>query len=197
MPRRPDLPSFTRALTATSLLVAGFGLSGCHTHPARPIDPRALAGTRHFQLYTVYWAGRKFEGFQLTAADRPADYEPALGMRVYYGDCIHHQGITSGGCTLPLEVNTVLYRPHSNDGLGDQRAATIRGVPAVVYEHGKSIELYTGCLTIDVFADNPGRALRAAKAVRPLNPSPAAGPELPPPLYPPGDSRFKGGPCGL
>jgi hypothetical protein len=193
-----DLSSIARPLGAAALVAAGIALGGCHTHPARPIDPRALAGVRSFQSFTIFWAGRRFEGFHLTAADRPRDYEPSLGMRVYYGDCIQPKGITSGGCTLPLEVNTVLYRPHSNDGLGDQRSETVRGVPAVVYDKGRSIELYTGCLVVDVFANNPARALRAAEALGPLNPvGPPAGHDLPPPLFPPGDSTFRGGPCAL
>jgi len=171
------------------VLLLALGASGCATHPPPPISDHALNATRRFGDFAVYWAGRRFEGIAVTAADRADDYDHRLGMRVYYGDCIGHRSpLASGGCTLPLEVNSVLYKPHSNRGLGPQRPLTLRGVPAVAYDQGRSIELYTGHLAVDVFADSPGRALRAAQALVPLNIPGATTPgSLPPPLFDPGE----------
>ncbi len=69
----------------------------------------------------------------------------AVGDSVYYGDCVQRKGIFGGGsCLLPLQVTTVIYRLHSNATLGPQRNTVIRGVPATVYDEGRSIELYSG-----------------------------------------------------
>jgi hypothetical protein len=59
-------------------------------------------------------------------------------------------------------------------------------VPAVVYDEGRSIELYSGRLAIDVFSDTLAYALRAASGLRPLNAPGSASGKLPPPVYCPG-----------
>ena len=47
----------------------------------------------------------------------------------------------------------MIYRLHSNAALGPQRNMLIRGVPATVYDEGRSIELYSGRVAIDIFSD--------------------------------------------
>lgn len=170
-----------------ALLTAGLalGLSACRREGPPPLAPAKLAATRHFRAIPVYWVGMRFDGVPLTAADRPADYDPALGMRVYYGDCIRHRTpLGRSGCTLPLEITTVRLQVHSNQPLGVHRATHLRGVPAVIFDGGRSIELYSARVAIDVFANTPRRAMRAALALRGLNthPSHRAGP-LPAPDY--------------
>ena len=62
---------------------------------------------------------------------------------MYYGDCVKGKGIFGGGsCILPLQVTTVIYRLHSNAPLGRQRNIVVRGVPATVYDEGRSIESF-------------------------------------------------------
>ena len=70
---------------------------------------------------------------------------------------------------LPLQVTTVIYRLHSNAPLGPQRNIVVRGVPAIVYDEGHSIELYTGREAIDVFSDSLAHALAAAQQLQPVN----------------------------
>ncbi len=83
---------------------------------------------------------------------------------------MHSKGIFGGGsCLLPLQVTTVIYRLHSNAALGPQRNMVVRGVPATVYDEGRSIELYSGRVAIDVFSDTFAHALAAANELRPLN----------------------------
>ncbi len=80
------------------------------------------------------------------------------------------KGIFGGGsCLLPLQVTTVIYRLHSNAALGPQRNMLVRGVPATVYDEGRSIEIYTGRVAIDIFSDTFAHALQAASELRPLN----------------------------
>jgi len=80
----------------------------------------------------------------------------------------------------------VIYGLHSNSTLGPQRNALIRGVPAVVYDEGRSIELYSGRTAIDIFSDTFTHAYRAALELRPLNAPGSASGKLPPPVFCPG-----------
>ena len=94
------------------------------------------------------------------------NYNPTIGESLQYGNCNPGNGpLHTGGCVLPLEVTTVVWKRHPNSGLGSQRNIIVRGVPATVFNGGKSIEVYTGKLAIDVFADTPARALAAAQAL--------------------------------
>jgi hypothetical protein len=160
-----------RRLARACALSVGFGLlCGCATHPPPPISPGDLQLAEEFPLYTTFWVGRTFRAIPLTAADSKREYDATVGMRVYYGNCLANSSILStAGCRLPLEIATVLYRPHTNEGLGARHEIVIRGVPAEVFNGGSSIELYTGHLAIDVYAANPALALAAANALMPLN----------------------------
>jgi hypothetical protein len=152
-----------------------------------PIDANALAEAQTFPYYKVYWVGPSFEGNALAAADGLKGYIATVGDSVYYGDCVHHKGIFGGGsCLLPLQLTTVIYRLHSNSTLGPQRNAVIRGVPATIYDEGRSIELYTGRVAIDVFSDTFAHALRASREVLPINAPGSSTGDLPPPIYCPG-----------
>ncbi|GAC1439514.1 MAG: hypothetical protein NVSMB51_17560 [Solirubrobacteraceae bacterium] len=187
------MPATHRLAALVALALALAALAGCAspTHPAAGITAADLQLTRQFGDFTIYWVGTSFHGIPLTAADSELDYDPAIGMRMYYGDCDKHTSpLASVGCKLPLEVTTVVYTPHSNEGLGPQHKATIRGVPAVVFDGGKSIELYTstpgGNFAIDVYADTPARARLAARELTPANRSGPFAAVLPPPRFKPG-----------
>ena len=126
-------------------------------------------------------------GQPLAAADGQQGYNSSVGDSVYYGDCVHRKGIFGGGnCLLPLQVTTVIYGLHSNATLGPQSNALIRGVPAVVYDEGRSIELYSGRVAIDIFSDTFAHAHKAALELRPLNAPDSATGKLPPPVFCPG-----------
>jgi hypothetical protein len=131
--------------------------------------------------------GPSFDGHALAAADGLRGYIDRVGDSVYYGDCVQSKGIFGGGsCLLPLQVTTVVYRLHSNATLGPQRNMVVRGVPATVYDEGRSIEIYTGRVAIDLFSDTFAHALRAAGELLPLNAPGSAAGSLPAPVYCPG-----------
>jgi hypothetical protein len=169
-------------------LCAAVAASGCAAtgHP-RPIDRRELAEAETFPYYRVYWVGPSFGGQPLAAADGLNGYINTVGDSVYYGDCVQGKGIFGGGsCLLPLQVTTVIYRLHSNTALGPQRNMVVRGVPATVYDEGRSIEIYSGRVAIDVFSNTFSRARAAAMELLPLNAPGSVAGGLPPPVYCPG-----------
>jgi hypothetical protein len=177
----------TRPITMLAALCACLLTSGCSTHEPPPVSGNELAQAQTFPYYEIYWVGRDFAHHQMTAADGQKNYNSSIGDSVYYGDCVHGKGILStGSCRLPLQVTTVIYRLHSNATLGKQRNTVIRGVPATIYEEGRSIELYSGRVAIDLFASTPAATLQAANELRPLNAAESDTTPLPSPIYCPG-----------
>ncbi len=176
-----------RPALAPATLCAALALGGCATGSPRPLAAGTLAEAETFPYFPVYWVGRSFAGQPLAAVDGQQNYSSGVGDSVYYGDCVHRKGIFGGGnCLLPLQVTTVIYGLHSNATLGPQSNMVIRGVPATVYDEGRSIELYSGRLAIDIFSDTFAHAHRAALELRPLNAPGSATGRLPPPVYCPG-----------
>jgi len=172
---------------ALSAVCAALAVSGCATGHARPIAAGELAEAQTFPYFRIYWVGPSFDGHALAAADGLRGYIDRVGDSVYYGDCVQSKGIFGGGsCLLPLQVTTVVYRLHSNATLGPQRNMVVRGVPATVYDEGRSIEIYTGRVAIDLFSDTFAHALRAAGELLPLNAPGSAAGSLPAPVYCPG-----------
>jgi hypothetical protein len=168
-------------------LAAAVVLAGCSTSHPRPLGESALAEAQTFPYYPVYWVGPRFASDSLSAADGRKGYNTSIGDSVYYGDCAGGKGILeTGSCQIPLQVTTVIYRQHSNAALGPQHNTVIRGVPATVYDDGRSIELYSGRQAIDVFSDTPTHALLASQALRPLNAPGSATDPLPAPVFCPG-----------
>jgi hypothetical protein len=177
-------PAFRRRPAAVLAVAGAVVLAGCSTHPPQPISATALAAARSFKSYTVYWAGTAFDGLHLTDADSPFEFYAPVGFTMYYGTCEGRGILHDGGCTLPLKVTTSIYSPHSDVSFGPQQWVTLHGVPAVVYDGGHEIEIYTDKMDIDVSADSAARALAAARALVPFNRTPSPGwPAFPPPSY--------------
>jgi len=168
--------------------LAALALAGCATEQPPPLRRSSLVEAQTFPYYRIYWVGPSFEGQPLAAVDGSENYSTTIGDSVYYGDCISNTGVLGGGnsCRLPLQVTTVIYRRHYNAPLGAQSNTLIRGVPAVTYDEGRSIELYSGRSSIDVFSATPAGALRAAWSLRTLNAPGSAAADLPPPVFCPG-----------
>ena len=175
-------------LGVATLLAACLFTSGCANVQPPALGASALAEAQTFPFFRVYWVGPRFGTQPLAAADGLRNYIPVAGDSVYYGDCATGKGAGLGGsgCVLPLQVTTTVYARHANAPLGAQRNTVLRGVPAVIYDGGDSIELYTGRLAVDVFSENLSEGLRAVSALRPLNAPGSATAPLPPPVYCPG-----------
>lgn len=179
--------AWARAALLLGAACLALAASGCGTGHPKPIAAVELAEAQTFPYYRLYWVGPSFEGHPLSAADGLRGYIERVGDSVYYGDCVRSKGIFGGGsCLLPLQVTTVIYRLHSNATLGPQRNTIVRGVPATVYDQGRTMEIYTGRVAIDIFSDSFTHALRAAQQLLPLNAPGSASRPLPPPVYCPG-----------
>jgi hypothetical protein len=186
-PSNPARAGRLRLALAATLLFAALLAGGCGTGHPRAIAAGELAEAKLFPYYRVYWVGPSFENHPLAAVDGLRSYINTVGDSVYYGDCVQSKGIFGGGsCLLPLQVTTVIYRLHSNATLGPQSNIVIRGVPATVYDEGRSIELYTGRVAVDIFSNTYAHALRAANELLPLNAPGSSSGRLPPPVYCPG-----------
>jgi hypothetical protein len=180
-------PRTARAALVLAAICAALALGGCGTSHPPPVASGDLAEAQTFPYYRIYWVGPSFDGHPLAAVDGLNSYIPKVGDSVYYGDCVQSKGIFGGGsCLLPVQVTTVIYVLHSNATLGPQRNTLVRGVPATVYDEGRSIEIYTGRVAIDVFSHDYAHALQASEELRPLNAPGSATGDLPAPVYCPG-----------
>jgi hypothetical protein len=186
--RRSSRRRAVTLLGAACLALGGAGaLGGCGAGHPKQIAGAALAEAQTFPYFRLYWVGRSFLGHPLAAADGQKGYLSSLGTSVYYGDCVKGKGIFGGGsCILPLQVTTVVYRLHANATLGRQRNIVVRGVPATVYDEGRSIEVYSGRVAIDLFSNTFAHAYAAALALAPLNAPGSSAANLPAPVYCPG-----------
>ena len=174
------------AALAIGVIVIALVAGGGRGHPGE-IHAGDLAEAQTFPFYRVYWVGPRFDGNALAAVDGLKSYISSFGEGIYYGDCVQKKGIFGGGsCSLPLQVNTVIYHVHSNKALGPQYNLLVRGVPAVVYDEGRSIEVYTGRVAIDVFSDTPAHALAAVLRLAPVNAPGSSSGLLAAPIYCPG-----------
>ena len=185
-PTRKRSRTVRAALTAAAVL-AVLAAAGCSTGHPGEIAAGSLAEAQTFPYFPVYWAGRSFEGRPVAAVDGLRSYIPSVGDSVYYGDCVQAKGIFgTGTCKLPLQVTTVIFHVHTNGALGTQQNVVLRGVPAVIYEEGRSVELYSGQVAIDVYSDTAAHALAAVRLLRPANAPGSALSPLPLPIYCPG-----------
>ncbi len=180
-------PRRLAALAVLAAIAAGVIAAGCTTGPPGAIAAGDLAEAQTFPYFRVYWVGKRFEQRPLAAVDGLRGYIPSIGDSVYYGDCVQKKGIFGGGsCSLPLQVTTVLYHRHSNKALGTQQNIVVRGVPATVYDEGRSIEVYSGRVAIDIFSDTFAHAIAAADLLSPVNAPGSSTAPLPAPVYCPG-----------
>ena len=132
----------------------------------------------------LYNAGDRVDGLPLTAVLRRED--TAEFVSFIYGDCVSGDDT---GCAPPAEVQTwpacrrnlQLYDDAIRRG-GLLEPITLRGVPAVLFDDGTSLELETGRSTVVVFAGTRERVLRIGAALRAVDETVSPGLPLPKPV---------------
>jgi hypothetical protein len=163
------------ALPLAAICTAAVALTGCgNTLQDQPIPHNILEGL----IVTpspVYWLGGSFQGLAVTEAT----HDPSGAFSVQYGDCL------SGGqtsCLAPLRVVTSLDNSFLPLGSAAHLRTSLRGVSAVVAREGKTIEIPTGGVVVDIYAKDSHLAGAAARAIVPINAVGAPGAPLPAPL---------------
>jgi hypothetical protein len=161
--------------------------------PSSP-DPAGnfdLERASKFEGFPLYFVGESFDGHPLAAVLRRADTaDPEMPVRAnfvsfIYGDCLPTGG---SGCAPPLEVQVwpaCERNPSAYDWTPAEAAAvehlTIRGVPADVYQDGRSLEVSTGLSTVVIFGRDRRMVFEAAEDLEGVNLRLGPGAALPQP----------------
>jgi hypothetical protein len=172
------MPQATRTLLAVAAAVmttAGCGWTEGHPDLITLEEARALPGP------APYWVGQEFEGLPLTAINKPPS------VIVHYGECEYEGSEEEDyGCNSPLRIETrpIAGGPADWTSLSCRRV-TVRGVAGAFFGNEPGfdlwLELYSDEQTISIVADSEARALRAARALRPVDAERASTEDLPPP----------------
>jgi hypothetical protein len=166
------------ALSLAALCAAVFG--GCgDTLQDQPI-PHNLLESLIVAPPAVYWLGGSFHGLAVT----DAVHDPSGAFTVQYGDCLEGGQAT---CVPPLRVVTSPDNSFLPAGSATPPLAPLRGIQAVIARGGRTIEIPTGGVVVDIYAKDPGLAQAAARTIVPINRIGA--PEAPLPARLP-DTRF-------
>jgi hypothetical protein len=164
---RPRARRARRSAKSPSLLAVLVGLcaiavSSCgDTVQDQPIDTGLLERLVG-RPYPIYWLGGVFHGLAITNIGG----DPGGAYTIQYGDC------TQGGqntCVAPLLVVTSpdnSFRPGAST---PHRLVRLRGVHAVLAQEGQTIEVPTGGVVVDIYANDPSLAREAAATMVPIN----------------------------
>jgi hypothetical protein len=148
------------ALTLAALCAGA--LSGCaDTLQDQPIS-HSLLERAIVAPQPVYWLGGSFRGLAVTDVVR----DPGGAFTIQYGDCVQGGQAT---CVPPLRVVSSPDNSFVPGGSGPRAAARLREVDAVVAQGGRTIEIPTGEVVVDVFAKDRRLAVAAARTLVPIN----------------------------
>lgn len=180
-------------VAACAVVAMAVGASAGHSEVRGSLPPdQALA----FSQYPIFDIGPVFEGLAQTQGHHveiyidssmtfdtfvgpvtlPTSVEPPSDWTDFiYGDCTppeptaEHQ---SPGCFYPIEIQTwptcmrnVAQYPQPLVA----EALIIRGAPALSFDGGTRLEIYTGNVVVVIFDDDPLRAIRVANALKLIN----------------------------
>jgi hypothetical protein len=170
-------------LGATSLAaLCALALGACaDTVQQKPIPHNVLEGLV-VAPHPVYWLGGSFEGMALTDATR----DPSGAYSVEYGNCLVGG---QGTCVPPLRVVSSPDNSFLPGGAVRTHPASIRSLPAVVAQRGRTILLPTAGLVVAIYASRARVAAAAARAMVPINEPGTPAARLPAPLPDTGFSR--------
>ena len=151
-----------RAIAALATLCA-VALSGCgNAVQDQPIGHNLLEQVM-LARYPVYWLGGSFKGLAITEVA----HDPGGATSIQYGDCL--QG-GQGTCVSPMRVVTSPDNSFLPGGaFAPRRAASVRGISAVLAQGGDTVELATGGVVVDIYAQSPRLAAAASQTIVPIN----------------------------
>jgi hypothetical protein len=150
-------------------------LTGCGNAVQDKPVPHNILESMLVAPYPVYWLGGSFKGLAITEGT----HDPSGAFSIQYGDCLEGG---QGTCVPPLRVVTSPDNSFLPGGSTSSRAAHIRGVAAVVAVGGRTIEIPTGGVVVDIHAKNARLADAAAQTIVPINAGATPGAPLAAPL---------------
>jgi hypothetical protein len=168
-------PPRARALLAAAALLAlgGLALGGCaNTLQSQSVAPGFLEPLAMQEEYPVYWLGGTFRGLPIISVAHDA----SGSYTIKYGNC--RQG-GENVCVTPLEIVTSPDNSFRPGGSTPQRAISVRGAASTLAQSGRTIEVSTGGVVVDVYADSVALARAAAEAMVSINAVQLPGSPLP------------------
>jgi len=154
-------PGATALAVLAVLFAVALGACG-NVLQDQPIGHNILETTM-LARYPVYWLGGSFQGHAITEVAQ----DPGGATSIQYGDCLEGG---QGTCVPPLRVVTSPDNSFLPGGASaPSRAASVRGVSAVLAQAGDTVEIPTGPVVVDIYAQSPRLAADAAQTVVPIN----------------------------
>jgi hypothetical protein len=150
----------------------------------------STADAQNFSEFALFSPGNSVDGTSETEILRmiqsPSPTESALGVDTWmnmvdfiYGSCSSANASDEQTCSPPIEIqnwpacdrNLSLYPPSGSLGLS-YYTTTINGAAAAVFDEGDNggrVEVYTGGVSVVIFAESTGQALAIASELQPIN----------------------------
>jgi hypothetical protein len=175
---RSPLHTHLRAALAAAALLAlcGLALGACaNTIQDEQVTPSFLEPLAMQREYPIYWLGGAFRGLPIISVARDA----SGAYTIKYGNC--RQG-GENVCVTPLEIVTSPDNSFRPGGSTPQRSISVRGVPSTLAQDGRTIEVSTGGVVVDLYADSAALARAASAAMVSINAVQLPGSRLPRPL---------------
>jgi hypothetical protein len=176
MRRLSPPPVLRRLLPAALTAAAGLALTACGDQiQFRPVPADQLVKSITSVRFPVYWLGRNFEGMPITTMDR----DPGGAFDAAYGNCLEGG---QGTCVTPVLIVTSPDNSFVPGGGGPLRHITVRGRRVVLAQRGRTLQIPTGPVIVNIYASSPALARQVAEMISPMNQSGSPAAPLPPPL---------------
>jgi hypothetical protein len=164
-----------RVVLVVSLLCGVLTLSSCgNTLQDQPIASNLLEQLVMVRQYPIYWLGGSFRHMAITNVLR----DPSGSFTVQYGDCFEGGQST---CVPPLSVVTSPDNSFQPSVARHTEHILVRGVNGTLVQHRQTVEIPTGDVVVDIYANDPTTATDAAQTIVPINQPGLPGKPLPSP----------------
>jgi virginiamycin B lyase len=172
-----------------ALALSAASASTAPPFPSAEANGEAVSAAKAYRRYPVYWAGEEVAGLPLTDFAGTGGSIKKSGWTSFYGSC-ELSGTDHPSCALPLQIQvsstcrrwaSALDRNKKLFGFRGAQAYWFPGLPLEgggVAEVGP-LEIFTGRVTVVVFAETKKLSFAAARALRTVRQAQPA--PLPPP----------------
>lgn len=153
----------SRLLSALGAVGCACSLGACaDALQYQTLGTRAALAAVSTRAYPVYWLGRAFHGLPLSGLthDSGGAYTMAYGVCVIGGQ---------NTCVTALRVVTSPDNSFVPGGSQGRSEAVIRGRRALLADRGATIELASGSVVLDIYANSARLAYEAARDLFPIN----------------------------